>query len=271
MNKTTITKEKISPALASRWLKQNKGNRPLRSRHISWLASQIQQGKWCVNGSTVKFDSQGRLLDGQHRLAACVKANKAFESYVINGINGNTFATIDTGKNRTGGDMLALKGEKYYNELSAAIKYHLAIKSRQHKARYGITNLRVLSHLKAHSGLRSSVKWAVERKKHLKKVGLPVSLLTALHYACCKKCKKDANTFFNKLLLGTDCKKQDPVYHVREELISLTANKDIKSMRVSNWYRAHLVLKAWNMFREKEYCSQPYLVVTADEKFPAII
>ncbi len=51
------------------------------------------------------------MLDGQHRLWACIEAKKAIETVVVHGIEKEAFATIDTlSKSRTFADVVALMG-----------------------------------------------------------------------------------------------------------------------------------------------------------------
>ena len=69
---------KVTPHLASKWLQKNSCNRPLSQNTVYRYADAILSGEWKLNGDTIRFDSNGTLIDGQHRLHACVKAGKSF-------------------------------------------------------------------------------------------------------------------------------------------------------------------------------------------------
>lgn len=64
----------ISPELAQSWLSKSGKNRKKNTGHIKRLAEKMAEGRWIVNGQTISFDSEGNLIDGQHRLEAIVMA-----------------------------------------------------------------------------------------------------------------------------------------------------------------------------------------------------
>lgn len=52
----------------------------------------MRNGNWKANGEAIKFSSTGRLLDGQHRLRACVKEQVPFTTLVIRGLEDEAMA-----------------------------------------------------------------------------------------------------------------------------------------------------------------------------------
>jgi hypothetical protein len=79
-------------------------------------------GDWNLNGQTIKIGKTGRLLDGQHRCAACIKANVTFEAVVISGLDESVFDTFDLGARRGLSDILKDKGETYTATLAASLR-----------------------------------------------------------------------------------------------------------------------------------------------------
>lgn len=114
---------KITPTMAREMLKANTANRAIRRGHVEGLARDIEQGNYKLNAESIKFDKDGVLLDGQHRLSAIVKANKAVDSVVVRGLDPDVKVTIDTGKKRNFGDVLRLEGAKEAAKLAAATRY----------------------------------------------------------------------------------------------------------------------------------------------------
>jgi hypothetical protein len=100
----------ITPADAQQLLVNNTGNRPIRKDHVANLARDMVQGNWVMDGSAIRFDTTGRLLDGQHRLTACIKASKPFSTLLVTGIVPEAGVIMDTGAKRTAGDMLNMIG-----------------------------------------------------------------------------------------------------------------------------------------------------------------
>lgn len=103
-----IILQTITPGLAKKWLETlNTNNRNLRRRKVSQYASMMKRGQWMPDGDTYKFDRDGILLDGQHRLAAIVESGHTVKNAVImKGLPPETFKVLDTGMLRTPGDAL---------------------------------------------------------------------------------------------------------------------------------------------------------------------
>ena len=99
----------ITPEIASELLKRNHSNRRLSNRTVRELASAIKRGEYQLNGEAIKLDTEGNLLDGQHRLTAVVQSDRPIRSYMICGLAHEVFKTIDTGKRRNNADTLSLK------------------------------------------------------------------------------------------------------------------------------------------------------------------
>ena len=79
-------------------------------------------GKWLFDGQPIRFDSDGFLLDGQHRLNAIVKSGTSQKFLIIKGLQNETFKVMDTGKNRNGSDALSILGIKYSADIASACR-----------------------------------------------------------------------------------------------------------------------------------------------------
>lgn len=110
----------LTPELAGELLEHNQHNRPISDQHVARIANQIVTGKWRFNGDTIKISDDGSVLDGQHRLWACIESKKAIETVIIRGIAREAFSTVDTlRKVRSGGDVIALAGATRYRSAIA--------------------------------------------------------------------------------------------------------------------------------------------------------
>lgn len=63
-----------------------------------------------VGTFAVGFDSTGRLVNGQHRLSAVVRAETPARFLVATGLDPSVFAVLDGGKVRNGADVLHIRG-----------------------------------------------------------------------------------------------------------------------------------------------------------------
>ncbi|MFJ1595642.1 hypothetical protein [Streptomyces sp. NPDC088261] len=116
----------ITPDMASEILRRNTGNRPVDKSLVTQLVGEIHRGSWQVTHQGIALDgplSSGNLVDGQHRLHAIMKSGKATPALVFENIPPATFSVLDTGKRRSGGDVLALTGERDSTLLSATIRH----------------------------------------------------------------------------------------------------------------------------------------------------
>jgi len=65
----------INPDLAAAWLDKNENNRPINWNYVAQLARDMKAGRWRLTHQGIAFDTQGRLIDGQHRLWAVIEAD----------------------------------------------------------------------------------------------------------------------------------------------------------------------------------------------------
>lgn len=99
----------VTPEVAAQWLEQNIGNRKHRSRVVDQYARDMSAGNWKLTGDSIKRNGS-RILDGQHRLMACVKAGVAFQTVVATGVEDGAHVAIDAGAKRTMADELRWQG-----------------------------------------------------------------------------------------------------------------------------------------------------------------
>jgi hypothetical protein len=88
----------------------NKHNRKQRPKDIARYAEYMRTGRWSLNGDTIVFSVTGRLLNGQHRLKACIQAGVSFRTHVVFGIDDDAFDVFDDGRKRSGSDAFHVAG-----------------------------------------------------------------------------------------------------------------------------------------------------------------
>lgn len=93
--------EVITPALAAEWLKRlHPSQRKLRERNVAdYMRSLKSKDGWALQADAITFDAEGRLMNGQHRLTACVRAQVSFTALVLRGAPEESMAVIDIGSN----------------------------------------------------------------------------------------------------------------------------------------------------------------------------
>ena len=111
----------MDPVQARRLLESNTHNRPLNRRVLDLYTRIMSDGGWTLNGETIKISPTGRLLDGQHRLAAICKSGVNVPLTIAQGVPESAMVTVDEGKPRTGADALVLAGATNTHRMAAAI------------------------------------------------------------------------------------------------------------------------------------------------------
>ena len=112
----------VTPMHAASLLEKNSCNRALSDKTVSKYAKQMARNKWALNGEPIILNGDGRMLNGQHRAAACVKAGKPFPSLIVSGIDESAFDTMDSGKQRTLADAMSADGIANASSAAAGVR-----------------------------------------------------------------------------------------------------------------------------------------------------
>jgi hypothetical protein len=117
----------MTPELASHYLSNNPSNRPISKSRVEAFAGMMESGQWALNGETIVISSTGRLLDGQHRLAAVVRYDGPVQMLVATGAPDAAFSTIDIGAKRSIGQICGMNGvpNAHLTSAAAAILFRL--------------------------------------------------------------------------------------------------------------------------------------------------
>jgi hypothetical protein len=110
---------------------QNTHNRKLRKSWVDKLTRDINAGAFITTHQGIAFDENGTLLDGQHRLAAIVQANRPVNMLVtegikarhrVNGTHISAFDAIDQGAKRGADEILRMCGHANYARLAGVCR-----------------------------------------------------------------------------------------------------------------------------------------------------
>lgn len=116
------TTETITPEIAAKWLHPsvNRDNRTVRDSHVDYLAREIVDGKWQVTHQGIAFSKDGRLIDGQHRLNAIVRAGVPVKCMVTTGLDDSAYKVVDCGSMRIVADRIHLVNNQNQNHVICA-------------------------------------------------------------------------------------------------------------------------------------------------------
>lgn len=117
-----VSIERIGPVEARIYMEANTRNRKMNALHARRLQDAMEAGDWWMNGESLIFGFDGALLNGQHRLFAIIASGVTVDVMVVRGIDECAFRTLDGGRIRTTGEVLAMDGEKQANNVAAAVQ-----------------------------------------------------------------------------------------------------------------------------------------------------
>lgn len=233
----------ITPTAAQGMFARNRSNRRIRKSQVASLARQMQENRWQLNGETIKFDAEGNLLDGQHRLLACMEADVSFETYVVEGLERSVYESIDQQSRRTAEDLLSQEGYSNPKLLASAAGQIF---------RWDVTEAKTIRAtpkdvLEIVTGNDQLIR-TVEVVESIHRSGprlVPKRILAYVHYRLSLLDEDEADLFIHDLVSGDNLATIDPVYHLRQRFITIALGKT----RMLERDVMALMFKTWNYRR----------------------
>ena len=244
----------LSPGAASLLLKNhNSKNRGLKKHQKAFLQRQIESGKFVYNGETIIVGDNGQILNGQHRLAACVASGVAIDVLMVFGVPASTFITVDQGARRNGADVLGIEGHKNCRVLAGSLRQI----DNYFKGAIG------KSHANGSDGMegRGDNSFSLELLSRYpdaqvsvsKMLGIRMctpSVACALHYLCSKKDATAADEFCDVVLDGFVAGKQySDIGKAAGMLREWLMRAAMGNKKTPPWVQANIWIKAWNAGR----------------------
>lgn len=98
----------ITPEIAKIILGKNyKNNRGISDYHVAEMANDMKRGAWSSDAcEPLKFDKNGTMIDGQHRMYALVRSGKTIRFFIQTGLNTEAYKLLDNGARRSAANLL---------------------------------------------------------------------------------------------------------------------------------------------------------------------
>ena len=238
----------ITPEIAAAWLDQNTHNRKYSAQIVGRYARDMTSGEFKFTGDPIRFDINKRLIDGQHRLMACVKAGVPFESLVIYSLPSSTQSLMDMGKSRKASDVLALNGIHYTNQVAGACRLVLMEKF-DHAATKGgsWSTAEILAVADKHPAIHVSIRRVMAARTP---PGVPRIMLCYIHMVASSLLDMPdrADAFVDVFQSGVPDYTNDPAHALRERLLQGPGSKAV--LKPTETFKA--MKHAWNLFATKQ-------------------
>lgn len=221
--------EVITPERAKQLLERNDINRRLRPVSVEAYARDIENGRWGKNQDPIAISKSGRLLNGQHRLSAIIKANKAVEMLVSYDVDDKCI--FDTAIQRTAGDEIAIGGkvetEFSKSEYVAIARFMVGEALNKRKGGKKVTNAEIENYIYENICYFRKLKIATTGNKKMYFNTVPVR--TAMYSAV--KAGIDPNIlhdFWKVLVYGFQSSETDnPIIAYRNYIMGMTSRSRI--------------------------------------------
>lgn len=254
----------ITPEKAAKLLENNTINRKLNPTNLGFIRTAIENGTFLYNGESIIVAKTGELLNGQHRLQACVDSGISITVSLVEGIEKDAMSTIDTGKTRGGADVLHMNNVKNAATISSAIRLIIEKQGKARRLSASGSSLKVSNAeiLEFYNGHQKEIDALAVFASHAYRTG--AKILTASHimayiYLLSYEDKKMPIMFMRELMTGASLTDTDIVQMLRTKLI----NNRISKNRIKDKHKVDLIVKIARVYFTGE--RRKTLRVTADE------
>ena len=134
----------ITPKRAAELLNKNVNNRSLRMKRVALYKSEMLNNNWKSNGIPIIIGNDGELKDGQHRLKACIDANKTMKDVVVINLPKAQANCYDIGAQRSAKDIAKFEGldeTPFFRNLNMFAAVNIAIAGNAWTRSYSKINL----------------------------------------------------------------------------------------------------------------------------------
>lgn len=229
----------MTPEWAERLLATNLNNRSISKNAVDAIARDMEAGRFMLNGESIKLDEHGQLVDGQHRLTACVTVGASFDTWLTEGLTRADLLTLDRGRPRGAGDNLMIAyGVKAGRQVAATIR-NMVIFAKQDLGANPTTS-EIKEILDAHPSVVESAT-SVDGVSPARP-----SVIAAIHYigAHFHHLPHEADQFIHVFRTGLPEYEGDAAHALRELMLKEKA----RGIRGTNLRHYSLMANAWEKF-----------------------
>lgn len=246
-----LSVEWITPDLASSWLARGGRNRKISDRRVTALMSAYRRGEWQLNGESVILDKEGCVVNGQHRLTACVRSGITIQSVVVRGVEPKAFDSMDLTKARAPHDVLGMHGYSSTTGTAACVRNLMFMEkfgtvNPGTSAQIGlVTPTSVLEYLEGHPDAVEGFKMGDSVRQNGLQGGS--GLWGALFTLFMRSDPARVDEFQAQLSHGAGLQSGDPALLLRNR--ALNRNLAFSKSGAGREELAAMAIKAWNAFR----------------------
>ena len=243
----------VTPETAARWLESNRNNRNVRKSVVAKYAKDMRAGLWAPSNDAICVGTDGRLLNGQHRLSAVVASGASVGMFVITGMPEESFAHMDRGAGRTFADALRSRGAGKTSivlaaTLSRAVSYDRGVggpragkKGTWTSHDFGVTDSDKTAYLAMQPDIERSAEMFGTQAASRATGRCPASILALAHHLIASATGSDAADLFMRQLITQDREPADGTIRGALRALGNCGSKHGYDDR-----KLAIILSAWN-------------------------
>lgn len=240
------TIELVTPEMARNWLDGRTRNRNVRDPKISEYALDMEAGRWHVAAALV-FNADGELIDGQHRLEAVVDYGEPVLFSVVRNAVPEAMLVVDTGLKRTLANFLQMRDVSNASDIAVLIRtmwrwdHYETFKKVPPSTQKTPTIQQAIAYYDEHDEALDET--AVFARRYSAPTLIPRSVIGGLHILFGGIDSEDELEFWR--LVADGAEGASAIVALRRRLLENYTKRE----KMSSWYTAALVIKAWNLWR----------------------
>ena len=189
-SKLKFSTKTFNAKTARAFLDKHEGpNRPKGAADIKRYAKLMAEGEWALTHQGLAVSSEGKLIDGQHRLEAICYAHETLgvdvtvKLVVVEGLDPSVFDILDQGRNRKAKDAFAIEGREYPEVLEVAVRLHwIRCQGKQIKGTGKLRIAEMQDHLDEYPEIQTAVNFVMENlQTPVKVMGVTPGYASALY------------------------------------------------------------------------------------------
>lgn len=238
----------MTPGVARQLMATNTSNRTISLKSVEMYQREMEQGIFHFTGDPIRIDSDGNLMDGQHRLIAAINANTPFETVVVNNLPRSVMSVIDTGRKRSASDQLRVKGIPNATNVVSAINAVYALAA--NRVSFNATTVEIEEFIHKYPQIMDSVV-KVQHTRAKERAAIP-AVLAAIHFIATQALGKaqQADEFVHVFATGEKFHPEDAAFMCREYFIRTHTRFRTISLKLSTV--RYMLVRSWNLFEQRQ-------------------
>lgn len=228
----------VTPEQAFEWLTENNGiNRAISNHVVKMYAAEMRRGEWKVTHQGPAFDTNGNLIDGQHRLMAVIETGMTIPMYITLNADPDTFSVLDQNYKRTAAHMVTGKNRSMK---AAAARFLTDPPRLMYTGR--LVNRDVVEIVNSHPGLEAATEIAfrIYHATRINSTQMAALLTLVIEEGVPAEVR---HQWTEGLVTGAGLKSGDPRLSLRNRFAAQGRDLNAAGARMTSLY---LIIRAWN-------------------------